>query len=254
MKKKLLFLITFFSLVFFSLFCIVSPDRNSYLPNQRRIEPNKFNLDLHLNGKIDKSEPITSFPYKTYLDSADYFNLSSIKTDLAVIDKYYPSDSSISRQIISEALTNKYTGKTEINFQTYNPDSLLLMLQWAERFKYYSEASININDSLLFSSIHSYWLSFLSNKLSAYSKQNSKINHQFKFEYLAARLQEQNFPVPTTKTKVEKVTANLINSDWGHLLNASYNQASWKQVLILLLLFFIFLYGIYCIINKHFFK
>jgi hypothetical protein len=125
-------------------------------------------------------------------------------------------------------------------------------MQWAEKFQYYAE--VDNQNKILFKVVYDYWLNFISDKLTNYSKENSDIKCEFKFKFLVAKCSERKYNIGVKVTSTEKVIDNLVRSKWGHLFDASWNQATLLQKIILLLFVIIFFYGFYCIILKHFFK
>jgi hypothetical protein len=188
-----------------------------------------------------------AFPYAVYLDSAQYGNVHFIQEDLALLDSI-AKDPSVSRQLLSELLTNRLFARDSAKLATYNPDSLLALLQWAEKFKYYAEA--DLSNAILYKSICSYWLSHICNRLSAYSRENPSGKYAFKYKYLVARCHELKFTTAVKVGSMEKVVDNLTGNNWAHLVNASWNQTTILQKIVFLLITLISIYGYYLIIKK----
>lgn len=251
MKKKILLWLPLIILGVVLLFFIVRTDHSNYVPQQRSL-PTKssFNLKLRIK-KSDSTDLLNLFPYDIYLDSADRWNIGSIKNDLKVLDDAY-NDSSMNRQVLSIALTSKLFSRIDNYLNKYNPDTLIYLIQWAEKFQDY--ALIEPENDLFYNSICSYWLSSLSNKIHFYSTQNNSIKYDFKFKYIVARLTELSSNPGIGVTKFEKVIDNVVSNKWSHLIESSWNQTSLLQKLAFFMIVFITIYGYYCIIRKHLFR
>lgn len=154
------------------------------------------------------------------------------------------------RQLISVALTDSLFEhyNRQGHFKTFNPDFLTHLFQWAEKFNSYSE--IEQSNSLLYGSIYNYWGSKISNHLGTLSQTNTSLKYQYKFRFLQSRCDEKRFSVSAKVGQVEKVAYNLISHQWSHLLNASWNQASYIQLIVFFVFGVITVYGYFLIIKK----
>src|SRR5207244_2242716 len=114
---------------------------------------------------------------------------------------------------LSEALTTKkfYSG-FEKSLQNYNPDTLLLLIQWAEKFQNYAE--IESDNYFLYDAIYGFWLSKISNKIAFYSTQDNSIKYDFKYQFIVARCNEKHFSVAVSVTPVEKIIDNIVSKKW----------------------------------------
>jgi hypothetical protein len=222
---------------------------NNYMPQQKNIsDACDFNM-LNAVAGLKPENVEASFPFGKYLDSANYNSIVCIKKDLKQLDSA-THDRMLSQKILSDALTSKLSARISSQFVKYAPDSLIYLMQWAEKFQFYADA--DDENSILYRSIFYHWFSFIGDKLTEYSKEKPSIKYDFKFKYLLARCNEKKVSPSVKITSFEKVIDNVVQSKWGHLFDASWNQASWLQKVGVLLLAFLFLYGIYCIIYKHF--
>lgn len=208
-----------------------------------------FNIANYLVQKnIAAPNLLQDFPYETYLDSTNTRNIRVIKNDLALLESF-SNDVSTSQQIVSEALTTKLEPRLVNYLHPYNPDSLLVLVQWAEKFQHYAE--IDPANDILHESIYNYWMDKVSNQLGKFSAEESSRKYDYKFKYLRSRCIEKRF-VPAIKvTSEEKAFNNLVYGNYGHLLNASWNQTSILQKAVFVILVLLTLYGYICIIKQH---
>lgn len=238
-------------LIIILFFFLGKANNNSYIPEQKYVDENcNFNLQSKI-AYATQQNIINSFPYEEYLTPSNIQNITCIKSSLIILDSI-TKDPTISQQILFATLTDSLAQKNYLIYNTYKPDSLIRLMQWVEKFQYYAE--IDEKNKLLFRAIYDYWLTFISDKLTNYVKENPAIKFEFKFKFLVAKCSERRYNIGVKVTSTEKVIDNIIRSKWGHLFDASWNQASILQKTLFALLLIIFLYGIYCIILKHFFK
>jgi hypothetical protein len=247
MKIRFLTWLPLLLVVIIVLYLFIRTDYDNQLP-QRNNASNRSNFNLAPRFAVIPEDRLAAdFPYKAYLDSANYQSLQAIRTDLALMDTLYKDDSKC-REVLSETLTNRLKEKVDPALQQYRPDSLLQLVQWAERFQNYAEA--DRPNAVFHKSIATFWLTYVSNKLAAYAKNKSSLKYDFKYKYLVGRCYELKYSTPVIVTKMEKVINNLIGSKWGHLTDASWNQASWLQKIVFLILVLITLYAYYLLIKK----
>lgn len=249
MKRNIILVIVVALVMSVLLFFIVKADYGiNVLQREEPITKRTFKLSRYLQAvSVDNLEQV--FPHASYLDSAQYNNVRFIQEDLVLLDSI-AKDPSIGRQLMSELLTNRLYHRDSAKLATYNPDSLLALLQWAEKFRYYAEA--DAANSILYKSISSYWLSHICDRLSAYSRESPSGKYAFKYKYLVARCHELKFTTAVKVGKMEKVVDNLTGNNWAHLVNASWNQTSILQKIIFIFIGLVSIYGYYLIIKKIF--
>ena len=118
-------------------------------------DPSKECIDSLMNSCTDlEPEPADVNPavckpmitYKMFLDSIDFYNINSIKENISEIDAI-TKNNMVSQEIVSIALTDSLFNYSKDKFKVYNPDSLILQLQWVERFKYYADVDM-VNENL----------------------------------------------------------------------------------------------------------
>lgn len=254
-KKALGIIVVLLVAIFISLFLrfIISVDYTTSIPVEQVCNNEKsYFIADHLKN-INKTNLLDSFPYHWYVDSAGRCNINSIKKDLEVLDSVNPAGiGGDNQQILSIALTNKLEEKIKPEFEKYNPDGLIKVLQWAEKFNYYSD--IEEKNATLYQVIYTYWLTFISNKLSDYYKIDQSLKYNFKFKYLNARCKEKQFGAPINNSNTEKIINNLIENNWTYLFSRFWNDSDIliKLIgLIALLVVFIPYLIIYRIIKKN---
>jgi len=231
-------------------YLIVGANQNDFMPQQKEIVSDcNFKLSQYLS-RIAPGQTEAQFPYKNYIDSTNTGNVSCILNDLKLLDSVTKNHNE-SESILATTLTTKLQDRIDTGFSVYKPDSLILLMQWAEKFQYYGE--IDKNNELFFSSIFDYWLNYICTKLSNYASQKPSLKYDFKFKFLVAKCIEKRYNPSVKVTSFEKFVDNMIQSKWGHLANATWNQTSLTQKIVLVLFFVLTLYGILCIIQKHFF-
>ena len=246
MKKTIIFFSLFF-LASLLLYLVLKADYNTAIL-QKKDPPAKsvFTLKPYLK-ELPANEIIQKFPEKNYLDSANYQNILFIKADLATLDSANPNESA-NRQLISTILTNKLFERDSARLSSFNLDTLLLQLQWAEKFKTYAE--IDVQNRILYKSISSFWLSYICNRLTSYSSENPSVKYQFKYKYLVARCYELKFTCAVKVESIEKVVDNFTSNKWAHLTSALWDQTSKLQKILFLIFTLLSLYGYYLIILK----
>lgn len=248
--KYLFFILTgiVFVVIIWFLFKVTRTDYTYTIPAEKECSSeNDFNLTPHLLN-WDSSNFLGSFPYSIYLDSSDICNVSAIAGYLAAMDSVN-SDFSNNRQIISIALTDSLQSRIFSSLKRYNPDSLIIMMQWAEKFNQYK--AFDRSNAKLYRVIYKHWLSFTANQLGEYYNSNPQCKYDFKFNYLSAICQSKNFSVPVGNTNSEKIVFNMINKNYAYLFSKFWYDTGYIYKLLILLIVGITGYGYYCIFKVH---
>lgn len=251
-EKRNILIVIFFALCIGLLFYFLSKANNdNYLPEQKTVEEGCiYNLASRIKG-ANSSTLISIFPTKSYLDSGNYINIECLLSELNDIDNI-TKDPSMSQQIMSTILTDSLLKRDSINYKTYNPDKYIYLMQSIEKYQYYAE--IDSKHKIFFMAIYDFWMNFISDKLTNFSKEEPSIKYGFKYKFLVAKCSERKYNIGVKVTATEKVIDNLVRSKWGHLFDASWNQTTLIKKLIFVFIFLVFFYGIYCIIHKHFLR
>lgn len=249
--KYLLFILTAL-LSFVVIWFLVQVSKTDYsntIPPEKECSYDKvFNLSAHL-AHWDSSDYTGTFPYTIYLDSADKCNVSAFAGYLDAMDSVN-SDYSNNRQILSIALTDSLQLRIMPSLKRYNPDSLILMLQWAEKFNHYQK--FDKTNAKLYRVIYKHWLSYTANQLGEYYNSDPKCKYDFKYNYLSAICQSKNFSVPVGNTNSEKIVFNLIHKNYAYLFSKFWYDTGYLYKLLVLLIVGITGYGYYCIFKVHF--
>jgi hypothetical protein len=227
-------------------FKVVNADTTTSIP---QLEQGKDSTTFHLDAYFPKEgsfDVYKQFPYAAYLHTANIKSVRAIKNDLVALDSL-TNDPGTNRRTISHALTEVWGAEIDKQFKEYNPDSLLVLIQWAEQFQFY--AQFDPRNDLFYQSVYTYWLGFVTTKLGLYSRQNGSLRHNFKYKYLVARCNEKKFSTSVKISDFEKAVDNLLYSNWGHLVNASWNQSGWFLKLALSVFFLVTLFGCYSLIK-----
>lgn len=207
---------------------------------------NSFHIKNQLNG-LSSDNLKSAFPYKVYLDSINIYNISEIKESILEIDAI-TKDNMLSQQIVSIALTDSLLNYSENKYEKYNPDSLILLMEWVERFKYY--ADVDEENQTLYQVVDDYWMNSIANKLSDFCKKDYWIKYDYKFKYLSSRMEEKGFNTTIGFNDAEKVLNNIIENDYTYLINRFLTRTSFLIKVIFLLGIIITLYGYYCIFKS----
>ena len=212
----------------------VLDDQQVLLPAAKNGQLNKFDLRSNLSG-VNKESLTAKFPYSTYLKSNNYQDAASIQKDLKILDSLVV-DKMLVRGLISTVITDSLFNQNFSTSENSNLDSLNYRLQWAEKFKYYGESDPSSENQLLFQSIYDYWLSKISKNLTEYSNTNEKAKFNFQYRYLTAKCNEKRYNVSIKVSSLEKVIQNILGNKWAHLFEASWNQASLLQKIVIAIL------------------
>lgn len=233
---------------------IVRTNTSDDIPQQREYDNNSsFNLAKYFSlHPVVQGGLIDHFPYAAYLDSANFRSIKTISNDLQILDSVNAFDKRENQKTISRLLTTELGLRSTAYFNTYCPDSLLVLIQWAEKFQTYAEQ--DSDNKLLYHSIYHYWMDSIGHCLQKFLEEKPSRKYDFKFRYLRTRCKEQRISMGTKVTSTEKGINNLIYGKWGHFINASWNQTSLLQKIVFLLIVSFTLYGYSCIIQKHLLK
>lgn len=206
-----------------------------------------FSLSGHLKG-IQPNNLLAQFPFRTYIDSANYDNIAVIKNDLLLLDSVNAVDKMLNLQVLMVALTDSL--KKKHPYIQYNPDSLIHLIQWVEKFKNY--AAVDTKNALLFESVYDYWMSFVVGKLNAYYEANNKLKYEFRFRYLVNRCNEQRYGTNIGNTKFDKIVLYFADQNWTYLVER-FNNGTGLFFKLLIYLFVLFTcYAYYSIFKLHF--
>jgi hypothetical protein len=196
---------------------------------------------ITITGDIDESDLSRYFPYKIFLEERKNASIHIIRWDKLLLDRKYPNRSNENNRLLSKAYTDSLFENEKSAFSAYNPDYLINLLQWTESFRY--AALIDEENEILYASIFDFWLNKITSNLVSYSTENVSIKYDFKYRYLESKCTEYGFTFGTKVSSLEKVIYNIVDSNWMHLFDASWNQSSILQKIIFLLILIITCFG-----------
>lgn len=244
-------LILFLVVTVFIVSVIIKVDYSSTIPEEKQCaEKAYFNLQNHVKN-VDKSRLREEFPYKIYLDSADYCNISSIQNHLNILYAVNP-DSRQNQKILVDALTDKLEERINSRFKKYNPDSLILMLQWVSKFKYYKD--LDTNNAKFYRMVHRHWYNYVANKLGQYNDENPYLKYHFKFKYLVSTCRAQSYPPDIRSSNTAKIIDNVVNSRWAYLLKRFWDGTGLLAKLLTAAVVLFTFYSYYCVYKLKFKK
>lgn len=250
MKKiSLIFNILTIIILGYFAYNITKANDDNYMPSISK-EKLPRNFDLRNNIKdLDETNIENNFPYVEYVSSQDFLNYTYFKQDLDEIKSKTKNDSK-AQEILYKALTDTLDKIKHEQF-TANLDSMIYLFQWADKYRVYSD--IDTTNAILYSAIHEFWITKISDKLAQLSKDNSTILTNFKFKFLVAKCDEIKYNTPLKISSTTKVVNYFIQKKWAHLFQASWNQASKLQISILFLFLTITIFS-YITLIKYFLK
>ena len=250
MKKiSLIFNILTIIIIGYFAYNITKANDDNYMPSISK-EKLPRNFDLRNNIKdLDETNIENNFPYVEYVSSQDFLNYTYFKQDLDEIKSKTKNDSK-AQEILYKALTDTLD-KFKHEQYTANLDSMIYLFQWADKYRVYSD--IDTTNAILYSAIHEFWITKISDKLAQLSKDNSTILTNFKFKFLVAKCDEIKYNTPLKISSTTKVVNYFIQKKWAHLFQASWNQASKLQISILFLFLTITIFS-YITLIKYFLK
>ena len=250
MKKiSLIFNILTIIILGYFAYNITKANDDNYMPSISK-EKLPRNFDLRNNIKdLDEKNIENNFPYVEYVSSQDFLNYTYFKQDLDEIKSKTKNDSK-AQEILYKALTDTLD-KFKHEQYTANLDSMIYLFQWADKYRVYSD--IDTTNAILYSAIHEFWITKISDKLAQLSKDNSTILTNFKFKFLVAKCDEIKYNTPLKISSTTKVVNYFIQKKWAHLFQASWNQASKLQISILFLFLTITIFS-YITLIKYFLK
>jgi len=239
----LIFIITIF-------IYIINADYSNNVPSER---PNLHKRALSTKKflfNIDKKNIKQTFPYNKYLDSCDRFDIKSIRNDLSILYSMDSVNFMEYQKAISIALCDSLAYRMKLVLNKYEPDSLIRLIQWVEKFHAYGD--IDQQNLNMYEAIYGYWLNLISNKLSDYYKERPSIKYDFKYRYIVCRCIEKQFNSSISNSNFEKVIIYFIEKNWTYLFNKFWNSTSilYKSVVSLIFIFILFPYVYIFICNR----
>lgn len=219
-------------------------DQSSNIPLTEN-NNNQISIEKYVN-KNDSLIIQNKFPYSEIIKSNCLGNYSEINKIANYL--YLISDSFTIQNIVYNTLTDtllKYKYNNNLNIPL---DSMISLYQWVVGLNYMSK--IDLNNQLIYQGAFLYWNGKISTYLNNYSKENTSNRNKFKFKYLVAKVEENGGSVSVKQTSTDKFVNNLIESNYAHLISATWNQTSIIQKIIITILTIITIYTYFYTIKK----
>ena len=207
------------------------------------------NNQISIENYVNKNDSLiiqNKFPYSEIIKSNCLGNYSEINKIANYL--YLISDSFTIQNIVYNTLTDtllKYKYNNNLNIPL---DSMISLYQWVVGLNYMSK--IDLNNQLIYEGAFLYWNGKISTYLNNYSKENTSKRNKFKFKYLVAKVEENGGSVSVKQTSTDKFVSNLIESNYAHLISATWNQTSIIQKIIITILTIITIYTYFYTIKK----
>lgn len=165
---------------------------------------------------------MAEFPYEKYLCGGGFKSVAQVRSDIRRVDSLYPTLPMAGQQLVATALTDKLYRIHKEAFATYNPDSLLLFLEYAEPFRHYGE--VDASNAIAYDVIFRFWLEKLVAHLSAFASADRSLMGDFSYRYIEARAARLRFNLNNRETAIEKFMYNLRAGNWAHLVSATWHD------------------------------
>lgn len=228
MSKRFVFgfLLLFLSLYFVGTWVwILSTPHEGIFESKGNIFKGKFHSAmLDLPFWQPSVQNISAFPFSQYQTSIVEKGFPELEADIQILNTKYPTYENAGQEILFYALGDSLLPHISTLFKTYQPDSLLLLLEWAERFRGYAEAAPQ--HALAYSSVYHFWMQQIATALDRFGNEDPSRKVRFKFRYLAERCGRNEFYINIKETRIEKFRKNLLAGNWSHLIGASWHDAS----------------------------
>lgn len=210
-----------------------------------------FDFDSALRA-LDLTKIKELFPYDSYLESGAYCDAAAIGNSLEKLNSINPNHERANRSALIHALTNKLEARISDRFDHFNPDSLIILLQWVDEFKTYEK--VQPEHSALYGIVYTHWMGFITNQLGKHFECQPAIKFNFKFNYLQSNCQARRFAPAVGMSNLEKVVKYTLGEEYDYLLNRFWNGTGIFTKSVFALLLFIFIYMSYCTYQYNFKK
>ena len=147
-------------------------------------------------------------------------------------------------EVLIHALTNRLETKIKDRFETFNPDSLIMISQWVNEFKVYEK--IDNQNGALYGIVYDHWMGFISSQLGRHYDNDSSVKFDFKFKYLQSICESKRFAPAVGMSNVEKVVEYTLGEEYDYLFNRFWNGTGVFIKGIIIILLFTFIYMLYC--------
>jgi hypothetical protein len=185
-----------------------------------------------ITSKFQPGHIADSFNYSEYLNHVSLNSTNSIQRNLIELDSFC-YDPISGQKILSLALTDSLFSRISDRFDNYNADSLILLMQTIQSYKYYSKYPGKYQT--FYDVVFSWWISKMSNLLDNYSIKNNGIKFSFKYKFLASQCKLSKSTVSPKVNEVEKIINNIAEQKWTYLYSRIWNTPILLRIMILLI-------------------
>jgi hypothetical protein len=189
------------------------------------------------------------FPYNSYVDSADIFNIKNVLKDLDSMDKF-TQDSSLNRDLFTSLLTEKLENKIENSLILYNPDSLIYLLQWADGFYHFQK--VDSKNERFYRRVNRFWFNLISNKLGQFAETDPSIKYNVKFKYMVELCRARMFYPPIGNSNSEKVLNYFLEGKYSYLFQRLWYGTNIFFKFIILFGIGLCFYSLHCVYKVNF--
>ncbi len=225
----------------------VKKDYDATIPSEQRCRINQDDVAFYESlWHADPSGFFDSFPYRFFIENGVYCSAAAVKANLLALNKVSPNTRKENQGLLIQALTTELEVFQASRFEEFNPDSLIILLQWVDEFKAYED--MEKEDKALYGIVYTHWMNFITNQLNKHYEDKPSRKFDFKFKYLLASCQAKRFSSSIGKSKLEKVVQYVLEEKYGYLFNRFWNSTGLVAKLaffLLCLLFCIMTYTTY---------
>jgi hypothetical protein len=201
-------------------------------------------------GDVSEIEPSVYFTEK-YFDKVDLKKIEKdqlIDTPLKInqIVNYaynWQSDTNqvgkyFANQVFPKLIENKLPNKYDFN-------SLNELINLAISYK---EAALYLpNNEIIFNSISEIIFDGVSKKITSFQKSDLSLSNRLDFQILVNKCIENNFYPDLKESSSDKFLKTLLEKDYFHLLNTSYQKSNWGLKCAFLVALSLMLYGLFSV-------
>ncbi len=219
-----------------------------------------INCPYHLQAKLfdvhnsfhnlNSNNISVAFPYKSYLDSASWWNFKTIQSTFSELENIRKIDHDTVNLVLRNCLVDSLLSNWNYN----NIDSLELLLIILEKYQNYAEASIELSN--FFNEVADNYGVFVAENLTELAENNKNLKSTFKFNYVRQHSKCLTYPPNIGLNNSEKVILNISQGNFSYLWGRFWNGTSFifKSLIVtpMLLVLIFFIYGFILIIQKHF--
>jgi hypothetical protein len=124
----------------------------------------------------------------------------------------------------------------------YSPAAINQLIVQGYHFAY--AASYYPNEALYLNTLADMHFNNAAKQLEYYQKNNTSLSNQFSFQYMTQRCMEANVGTNVKESSADKFVKTLLEEDYFHLVNTTWNKSSLKLKLLIGLVGFLTILGL----------